>query len=138
MLKKILVAYNKAEAGEQAFLYALELAKPFQAAVSVLAVAWPSGAPTALEMAGLMESDTEHLERGFPGMQEIAKANDVSLGTKAVVGHPARQIVREAVAQGADLIVMSDRGSDWIERWLARSIAKRVLGRAPCAVAIAQ
>lgn len=132
----IMVGYNQAEAGERAFQYALELAKQSQATLSVLAVAWPSGAPTALEMTGLMGSQTEHFGRAFVRMHQAAKVSGVPLQAKTLVGHPAKQIIREAKSQGADLIVVAHRGKDWIERWLSRSVAKRLLGHAPCPVMI--
>ncbi|MBP7937367.1 MAG: universal stress protein [Phycisphaerae bacterium] len=83
-----------------------------------------------------MGSGTEHFDVAFMGMHEVAKSSGISLETKALVGRPAPHVVREAAAQGVDLIVMSIHGGDWYERLMSRAEAKWVLAYAPCAVAI--
>jgi nucleotide-binding universal stress UspA family protein len=136
MLKVILVAYNGSEPAESAFRFALELAGPFGATVSVVAVAYPPGAPTAVELAGFLGSPTEHLEQALVGLREAAKASGIPVKTKVLVGHPAEQIIREATEQKADVIVMGHRSGRRTERWMARSVSKRVWRRAPCTVTV--
>ena len=135
-LQRMLVAYDGSESAERAFRFALELAKPFQATISVLAVAYPSEPPTAVEMAGLLQSAKEHFEHAFAGMRDAASAVGVPMTTRILVGHPADQIVREAADQQVDLIVMGRRGRSRIERWLLGSVSRRVLSYASCAVMV--
>jgi nucleotide-binding universal stress UspA family protein len=136
VLKTILVAYDGSEPAERAFQLALDLAKPLQAAISVLAVADSSKPPTAAEMAGVLESDSQYFERAFVRLREAASFSGVSLSAKTLRGRPAVQIIHEAMEQNADLIAMGHRSGNRIERWLSGSVSKRVLSYAPCAVAI--
>ncbi|HOW17738.1 MAG TPA: universal stress protein [Phycisphaerae bacterium] len=138
MLKTILVAYDGSEPAERAFRFALELARAFQATIHVVAVASPPEPPTALEMAGLLESATEHFKHAFAGLRHEAQAAGVPMSTRIVAGHAAAEIVREATEQKADLVVMGRRGGSRIERWLLGSVSKRVLSYAPCSVTVVQ
>jgi nucleotide-binding universal stress UspA family protein len=138
MLKIILVAYDASEPAERAFRFALELARAFRATIRVVAVATPPEPPTALEMAGLLESATEHFTHAFAGLQHAAQTAGISMSTRIVTGHAAEEIIREATEQKADLIVMGRRGGSRIERWLLGSVSKRVLSYAPCSVAVVQ
>ena len=49
-------------------------------------------------------------------------------------GVPAEQIVHQAQAQGADLIVMGTHGWSGIVRWMLGSVAHHVIQTAPCPV----
>lgn len=136
MLKMILVAFDGSESAHRAFEFALDIAKPLRATISILAVVYPPEPPSAVEMAGLLESATGHYERAFAGLRSAAEAAGVSVTTKIVVGHPAHEIVREATEEKADLIVMGHRGVSRVERWLMGSVSKRVMTYAPCSVTV--
>ena len=49
-------------------------------------------------------------------------------------GDPAREILAEATAQRADLLVMGTHGRSGFERWVLGSVTDRVLRKAPCPV----
>ena len=49
-------------------------------------------------------------------------------------GVPAEQIVHQAQAQAADLIVMGTHGWSGIVRWMLGSVAHHVIQTAPCPV----
>ncbi|MBM3779019.1 MAG: universal stress protein [Acidimicrobiia bacterium] len=51
-----------------------------------------------------------------------------------VEGNPAREVVRQAAALGADLVVMGSHGRSGAERLLMGSVAERVIRHAPCPV----
>jgi nucleotide-binding universal stress UspA family protein len=136
VLKMILVAYDGSEPAERVIEFALDMAQAFHAMVSVVAVVDRSEAPTAIEMAGWLESAGEHFEQAFGRVRAAAQARAVSVTVKSVRGHPVQQIVREAEEQKADVIVMGQQDGSRIERWLSRSASKGVLSRAPCPVVI--
>lgn len=136
MLKKILVAYDSSASAEKAFDFALELAKPFGASVSVLSVARPPEPATMVETDAVLESAIEHFAEHYRSLQARAKEFGVKLTTKVLVGHPAEQIVHAADEERADLIVMGHRGKSMIEKWLLGSVSKRVITYAPCAVMV--
>jgi len=51
-------------------------------------------------------------------------------------GDPATEIVAQAVAMGAELIVIGSRGLTGVERILRRSVSAEVVADAPCAVLV--
>ena len=136
MLKTILVANDGSKSAERAFQFAVELAKAFQAKVTVVSVAQPSEPPTSVETPALLEAATEHFEKDFVVFREAAKTAGVPLETAVVVGYPADQIVHQAAEREADMIVMGHRGRSRIQRWLLGSVSKRVLSYATCTVTI--
>ena len=136
MLKRILVAYDGSESAQRAFQFALDLAKPFDATVTVLAVARPPEPPTMVETSAMLEAATEHFEQDFKKFELAAGNAQVPLKTAIAVGHPAEQIVHAAAEQRSDLIVMGHRGKSIVQRWLLGSVSKRVLSYAPCSVTV--
>ena len=135
-MKTILAANDGSESAKRAFQFAIELAKAFGAGVTVVSVAQPSEPPASVETAALLDAATEHFEKDFAVFRETAQAAGISLQTVVVVGHPADQIVHQAVEREADMIVMGHRGKSRLQRWLLGSVSKRVLSYAPCTVTI--
>jgi nucleotide-binding universal stress UspA family protein len=86
--------------------------------------------------------------RGEAGADEARGAADLSefLGSTAVdtppaearvrVGEPAREIVREAAAWAADLLVVGTHARTGAARWLLGSVAETVLRDAPCSILV--
>ena len=136
MLKKILVAYDGSESSERAFPFGLELAKCFDASLTVLAVAQlPEPAPM-VESSAILEAATEHFAEAFQRLRVQAHSRGVEAATRIVVGHPAEQIVHHAAVERSDLIVMGHRGHSAIKEWLLGSTSKRVITYAPCSVTV--
>ena len=135
-MKTILTANDGSESAKRAFQFAIELARGFRASVTVVSVAQPSEPPASVETAALLDAATEHFEKDFAVFRETAQAAGVPLQTVVVVGHPADQIVHQAVEREADMIVMGHRGKSRLQRWLLGSVSKRVLSYAPCTVTI--
>ena len=136
MIRKILVAFDGSKSAGRAFEFAMELAKPFNATVTVLAVARPSEPATMVESTAMLESAVEIFEKDFKGFRSAAEEAGVTLETQVVAGHPAEQIVHFAHEEKMDMIVMGHRGKSIMERWLLGSVSKRVLSYAPCSVTI--
>jgi nucleotide-binding universal stress UspA family protein len=63
-----------------------------------------------------------------------ARFADVSVRTRVERGDPAEGICRVAREEGAELIVVGNRGIDGHGRWFTRSVPARVANRAPCSV----
>jgi len=136
MIHKVLIAYDGSPSAERAFRYGIELAKPFGADVTVLAVAQPPEPPEMVETSAWLDAAQQHYERDFAKLRAVAKSLGVDVNTRIVTGHAAEQIIREAAEQKADLIVMGHRGKSVFQRWLLGSVSKRVLSYATCAVLI--
>lgn len=136
MIHRILVAYDGSKSAGRAFEFALELAKPFDAAVTVLSVARPSEPATMVETRAMLESAVEVFEKDFRRFRAAAQQAGIELETQVAAGHPAEQIVHFAAEEKMDMIVMGHRGKSMMERWLLGSVSKRVLSYAPCSVTI--
>ena len=136
MLNKILVAYDGSKPAGRAFDFALELAKPFQAAITVLSLASPPEPATRVETEAMLESATNHFVEDFERLRNAAKEAGVAFETRVAVGHAAEQIVHFAAEEKMDLIVMGHRGRSVLARWLLGSVSKRVMSYAPCSVLI--
>jgi nucleotide-binding universal stress UspA family protein len=136
VLKTILVAYDGSEPAARAFQFALDLAKPLQARIRVLAVTDRSELPTAAEMAGLLESSAEESDRAFADMQDKAQAAGVILDTRNLIGQPAQDLIREASEQKADLVVVGRHRRGRIDFWMTCSDLYLFVNCAPCPVTV--
>jgi nucleotide-binding universal stress UspA family protein len=136
MMNKLLVAYDGSKQAEKAFKLALEIASKFSAGIIVLSVARPPEPPVAVELEAVLESATEHYEKLFKCMKELAKSSGIDAAFEVRAGHPAEQIVLMAGEENVDAIVMGHRGESFVQRWLMGSVAKRVLSYAPCTVVV--
>jgi nucleotide-binding universal stress UspA family protein len=136
MYKAILAAFDGSTMAAHAFHSALELAERLGATLSVVAVAQLPEPPTMVETSAALDFARTHFEKDFRGLRADAKSRGIELHTEVLAGHPADQIIHEAVLSKADLIVMGHRGGSRMKEWLLGSVSKRVLSYAPCSVLI--
>ena len=136
MIKKILVAYDGSESAGKAFSFALDLAKRYAAALTVLSVALLPEPPEDVETEAVLESAKERYEKLFAALKQKAGEEGVAPHFEIVAGHPAERIIYFAEQNGVDLIVMGHRGKTFIERWLLGSVSKRVISYARCSVTV--
>jgi nucleotide-binding universal stress UspA family protein len=136
MIKKILVAYDGSMQAEKAYDFALDIAQKYSAELVVISVARPPEPPVAVETQAVLDGATEYFQNRFKQLQERAAALGIEPRLEVRVGHPAGQIVHEAVQESADMIVMGHRGESFFQKWLLGSVAKRVLSYAHCPVLV--
>lgn len=134
----ILVGYDGSRYAETAFEDALDLAASTGARLSVVSVASPPEPPGEVETAAVLEAATRQYEALFHSLHRRAEERGVTLHTRVAVGHPADQIIKTAVAQNADLIVVGHRGRSAIKEWVFGSISRRIVAHAPCSVLVAR
>ena len=129
MLKKILLALDGSENAERTLPWVKRYAGSQKAQVVLFRAV-----------------DTEHLKRLFiPG--KLREASDyllriekdldyAGLPTKMVVheGKPARAIVRTAVEEGCELILLATRGGSKVKRWIMGGVTEQVLRMSPIPV----
>ncbi|MEH2281845.1 MAG: universal stress protein [Nostoc sp.] len=153
MFKKILVALDRSEIGQQVFDEALGLAKLTQASLMLLHVlsSEEEGSPY-LPMVSNMDYYPELTSQSFElyqkqwdtfknlGIQMLqsfcAQANTAGVTTEFTqnVGNPGRIICDLAHSHGADLIVMGRRGHSRLMELFLGSVSNHVLHHAPCSV----
>jgi universal stress protein A len=141
LLKKILVATDFSEPSDAALAYGRELARTFNASLTVLHVV-ENIAARGYGGDGFVFFDTDaqrQIEaRARAQLEAIVFAEDREvLGAQTVIltsNSPALTIVELAHEANVDLIVMGTHGRGAVAHLLMGSVAERVVRTAPCPV----
>jgi nucleotide-binding universal stress UspA family protein len=138
MIKNILVAFDGSPKSYEAFEFALDMASmcksvPF---FFVLSVIQPPESLYFAEMSDVVAFTTREYESLFRELEKKARARDMAIRTKTLVGHPADKIVKFAREKRCDMIVMGQRGKSAIKGLLLGSVSRRVASAAHCTVTI--
>ena len=134
----MLVPFDFSPYAEHAFAYALGLAQPLQARLTLLHIidATPLGVVEGAAM--LPPSYRQALERGIAQSLEelLTRVYDAGLqGETAIVqGVPFQTILDTARDKGVDLIVMGTHGRTGLPHVLMGNVAEKVVRLAPCPV----
>jgi nucleotide-binding universal stress UspA family protein len=136
MITRLLLAYDGSEPANHAFTFAVDLAKKYQASLTVLAVARPPDIGDEVETRAILEKSQRHYRRLLGQLQHKAAAEKMDVKLEVKVGHPAEQIIDYAGEHQIDAIVMGHRGKTFLERWRLGSISQRVLQYAHCPVIV--
>jgi nucleotide-binding universal stress UspA family protein len=126
-MKKILVGTDTTASADLAVRDAAELARARGAELLVLYVAPEEGLRSVVDPSKAANPQTylAQLPKRFEG---------VTTSTRTELGDPAEQICRVAADEGADTIVVGNRGTHG-SRWRVRdSIPNLVLRHSPCSV----
>ncbi|MBD2531604.1 universal stress protein [Nostoc flagelliforme FACHB-838] len=153
MFKKILVALDRSQIGQQVFEEALGLAKLTQAGLMLVHVLSPEeeGSPYLPMLSNmdyypgfsgqsfeLYQKQWDNFkDQGIQMLQSFcAQANTAGVTTEFTqnVGNPGRIICDLAHSHGADLIVMGRRGRSGLMELFLGSVSNYVLHHAPCSV----
>jgi nucleotide-binding universal stress UspA family protein len=136
--RKILVPVDFSPHSDEALRVARELAKVFDASLTLINVfsppiyPMPEGAfmvmPNAY--ADAVAASTKQLDEIAAGV----RAAGTAVETKVREGIPFREIVAYARTAGSDLIVMGTHGRSGLKHALLGSVAEKVVRKAPCAV----
>lgn len=144
MYKRILLAYDGSESGQQALLNCGDIAQWSQSELFLVAVMPP--APLTVPVDGVFyegasdmnaESDRKAYEGILAeGIERLSAAGHVATG-EVVVGDSVEQIAGYAKQIGADLIVVGHRHLDsWAARWWRGSSTRALIEHAPCSVLV--
>jgi nucleotide-binding universal stress UspA family protein len=139
-LKHILCPVDLSELSIPPLAWAGGIAEWYQSQLTVLHVV-PSFEPMEVRPAALFDPvqfvypmSQEQIEERLRDAMRTAgvTADDVRVAAKA--GDPSHVIVNEALATGADLVVMATHGRRGWDRLMLGSVAEKVLRSAPCSV----
>jgi len=137
--QNILCPTDLSDPSLRSLTYAAAIARWYGARLTVLHVV-PTIAPVALPP-GLSEpqqvfavTPREVILGELNRVVELVGATDLEPALSVLDGDPTRVIVEQAVATGADLLVMGTHGRSGFERLLIGSIAEKVSRKAPCPV----
>ena len=141
MYRRIVLAYDGSEMGQQALLGCKEFAELARAELFLVAVVSPaidlaSGEGT-FGTADFEESERHHFREELDdGLRRLAELGHRATGEVAY-GDTIVEIANYAARVGADLIVVGHRHREgWVNRWWRRSVSKSLIEHAPCNVLI--
>ena len=134
----LLVPVDFSGHAEEAVRYAGELARAWNARVTLLHVIEEAVLPTVYGVEPVAVFSADHmLEPSQQAIEEIASKffdSEIQVSHKIVVGHAASAIVDHAKDLEAELIVISTHGLTGMKRFLMGSVTELVVRSAPCAV----
>lgn len=141
MYKRILLAYDGSECGQQALLDCQALAQWAQSELTLVAVM-----PLYMDVMGmegaaydprLMEQEKQALQSLLDeGVRRLAAAGHAATG-EVLVGETVDEITKHARKISADLIVVGHKHRDsWAARWWRGSVSKTLIEHSPCSVLV--
>jgi nucleotide-binding universal stress UspA family protein len=143
MFSRIVVGTDGSDTAKQAVREATELAKQTNATLDVVSAFDPVPASRLREERLQAPSDIEHAVNPQEDVNAIlAEAESevtgagVKVRTFARQGEPADAILDIAEEEGADLIVVGNKGMTGAKRFLLGSVPNKVSHHAPCSVLI--
>ena len=142
-IKRLLVPTDFSEHSEQAALYAVELAKRFQAdevhCIHVSNIPADLLATSAYTMTGPSQEFIEQVrQENRKNLEAFAKNRlaGVPVRTAFLEGRPFVEIIRYARQHQIDLIVIATHGRTGLKHALFGSVAEKVVRKAPCPVLV--
>jgi len=144
MYKRILLAYDGSESGQQALLNCHDIAQWSRSELFLIAVMPPSTIYVGVE-GGFYDSGHEERDKREQqkyqailddGLRRLSDAGSMTHG-EVVVGESVDEITKYARKVNADLIVVGHRHLDsWAARWWRGSTARSLIEHAPCSVLV--
>jgi nucleotide-binding universal stress UspA family protein len=139
-IQHILVPTDFSEYADYALDYAVELAKSFQARVTVLYVYYLPSIALGEVSPAVIDETLEAMETNAQQQAQKALARVLNAGLQGdsviVEGAPFQMIIDTAKETAVDLIVMGTHGRTGLTHVLMGSVAERVVRMAPCPVLV--
>jgi nucleotide-binding universal stress UspA family protein len=132
-MKKILLAYDGGEPARRALQATIELARAFQASVSVISVVPVHAGRSPVDP---WDDRTVHAQELIEAKELLIEAG-IEPNLLEPAGDPARKIEEIARDGEFDTIVMGSRGLGALERTLQGSVSEHVVSHSDATVVIA-
>jgi nucleotide-binding universal stress UspA family protein len=142
MFSTILVAVDGSPFAEKALKCAVDLTKKYGAKLIILHIVLRRFYAVTPSEAGVLATTVFVKEMEAEGQEIIKKAEDyaksegVNYVCRLVQGVPADEIVKAATVEGADLIVIGNRGLTEVRAFLLGSVSDKVSHHAKCPILI--
>ena len=143
MFGSIVVGTDGSETAGEAVRKAIELAKPLGAKLQIVSAYEPVSDTRLREEAQQAPADLqwmvnprEDVDATLSEAAQRGEAAGVAVETYARQGDPADAILDIAEEQGADLVVVGNKGMTGAKRFLLGSVPNKVSHHAPCSVLI--
>jgi nucleotide-binding universal stress UspA family protein len=138
-IRSLLVPTDFSPGAQAALRFAVALARPLGASITVLHVyqlpnyILPDGTAILADAPTVARIDTE-VAAALDGLRAQLADEGVAIRTEAVAGGTVDEIIRVARDGGHDLIVMGTHGYTGLKHLVLGSVAERVVRLAPCPV----
>ena len=127
-MKKILVAVDGSIPAIHAAKKGLELAKPFNAAVTLVHVTPPTVWPGDAALAPVTDMREAELAHGASILKPVSSALEgAKVSTMNLLGPPAEVIADIAIDEDYDLVICGNKGRGAVSRVLLGSVADRLV-----------
>ena len=143
MFASIVVGTDGSQTAQEAVRQAVALASRLGARLQIVSAYEPVSSARLREEAQQIPADLqwmvnprEDVDHTLEEAAEEARGQGVEVRTFAREGDPADAIIDVAEEQGADLIVMGNKGMTGAKRFLLGSVPNKVSHHAPCSVMI--
>jgi nucleotide-binding universal stress UspA family protein len=143
MFAEIVVGTDGSDTAKQAVGQAVQLAKSIGASVDIVSAYEPVAQSRLRQERKEVPDDMQwmvnprqEVDATLEEAAEEARGQGVEVRTFAREGDPADAIIDVAEEQGADLIVMGNKGMTGAKRFLLGSVPNKVSHHAPCSVLI--
>jgi nucleotide-binding universal stress UspA family protein len=143
VFRSIVVGTDGSDTAGQAVRQAVDLAKSVGAALEIVSAYEPVPAQRLREERREMPEDLqwainplEDVEATLEAAAQIARDAGVPVNVYPRQGDPADAILDVAEEQGADLIIVGNKGMTGAKRFLLGSVPNKVSHHAPCSVLI--
>jgi nucleotide-binding universal stress UspA family protein len=134
-MNNIVLGYDDTEASKRALERAAQLAKAFDAQLTVTSVVPVSVSGPNVGAFDPAEPPAKHAEEAAHARQYL-EAQGIKAAYQGMVGEPADGIVELAQQRGADLIVVGSSHLGVAQRLFGRSVSDAVSHKADCDVLI--
>jgi len=134
---RLLCPVDFSEPSRAALETALTLARWYESDVfvpHVVLIALPPAPMAAESPFTLTAAQQDETGRHLQAFVDACVPGDVPVKTSVLIGSPVTEILRQAAALPADLIVLGTHGRSGFEHLLMGSVAERVLRKAACPV----
>jgi nucleotide-binding universal stress UspA family protein len=120
MFKKILVPLDGSTMAEQVYPHVAGLAQAFDSELDLLSVCEPEETAPGQVCRLYLNAETEQL-------RALMKTTSVRINQKVVEGNPTQQMLKYAVENGVDTIMLTSHGSSGIKPWSLGSTVNKLL-----------
>lgn len=136
IIRRIVVPIDLSTCSLDALEYAVQFAKPFGAAITILHAMEPVayGLDFSLSHAKEWKEQRDYLEKRLSVLSACVTAHGIQTDHMLKPGLPADSIAAYVTQQGFDLMIMGTHGRRGISHVLLGSIAGAMLRHAPCPV----
>lgn len=140
MIKHIMIPYDKSEAANRAFEYAIDLAKKYNSAISIVScvtIQAPTDPYFATSYVETMKLLREDVINSVSKLESKLKESNIPFKTDVLeVISITESLLSYAESHNVDLIVMGSRGLGGFKKLLLGSVASGVSEHSKCPVLI--